>query len=207
MNARVFFGCAFGMVALMLAPYMIARWVRRGWSAIVALRVLLCERRFGETLDETAMALASDAHEWRGLAIDPRTLATKVQPSPQNIHGPALWPLIISELDDSETDRLVAADMQARHEFGVAKYGVPLVVSNGHDHLADAYQEALDGVVYLRAAFDEQALATCQDYELSRSGCVGGLPNLGKSRIHQCYVDALDLAKELREVIAERDRR
>lgn len=42
--------------------------------------------------------------------------------------------------------------MKARDAFGRAKYGTALTADNGRNHLADAYQEALDGVVYLRAA-------------------------------------------------------
>ncbi len=58
---------------------------------------------------------------------------------------------------------------QARHEFGLAKYGTPLRTANGRDALVDALQEALDGMVYARAAgcreaellFDAAARALC----------------------------------------------
>ena len=56
---------------------------------------------------------------------------------------PALWSLVI-------------ADMQARDDFGRAKYGTPLQAFNGRDALVDAYQEALDKVVYLRQAIIER---------------------------------------------------
>jgi hypothetical protein len=49
---------------------------------------------------------------------------------------------------------LVMADLQARAEVGRQKYGTTLQVENGRDHLVDAYQEALDLVVYLRAALE-----------------------------------------------------
>jgi len=235
MNALSLLGFTILMALIPVAPFMIARWWRDVVDVYRAVDVLQREQRTGESLTQTAEALADDAHEWRGseddaigcagdifdeneepglaaavkrmkaereamgttvpsgaaLDVDSELAAfdqiklMRAQPPPQNASGPALWPLIISELGDSETDRLVAADMQARHEFGVAKYGVPLVASNGRDHLADAYQEALDGVVYLRAA------------------CESGAP----FRVHRCYVDVLDIAKELREVIAERDGR
>jgi hypothetical protein len=118
------------------------------------------------------------------------------QPPPKNSDSPALWPLIIYELGDSETDRLVAIDMQQRHEFGVAKYGVPLVARNGRDHLADAYQEALDGVVYLRAAIENRLRLSVEDTNVRE---LNGL--------HQIYVDLLDIAKEIRELIRRRDGR
>ena len=246
MNAFSFFGYAILLAISPVLAIVASRWARGAWHAVKALRVLSMERRTGESLYNTAEALAGDAHEWRGMAspsvgcmgdevddneetglaaavkrihandrqkivaFDARkgiVSITNPQPMPQNSDGPALWPLIISELGASETDRLVAVDMQQRHEFGVAKYGVPLVASNGRDHLADAYQEALDGVVYLRAAFDSQAEETHQDHELSRSGCIGALPNLGRSKLHQAYVDTIDLAKEIRGMIRERDGR
>jgi hypothetical protein len=51
---------------------------------------------------------------------------------------------------------LVVADMQARNRSGTAKYGTPLQAHNGRDALVDAYQEALDLVVYLRQAIEER---------------------------------------------------
>jgi len=51
---------------------------------------------------------------------------------------------------------LVIEDMQARDRFGRAKYGTPLQPYNGRDALADAYQEALDLLVYLRQMIYER---------------------------------------------------
>ena len=45
---------------------------------------------------------------------------------------------------------LVIADMAARKEFGLAKYGSLLQASNGRDNLQDLYEELLDLAVYLR---------------------------------------------------------
>lgn len=44
----------------------------------------------------------------------------------------------------------VKLDMQARHDFGTKKYGTSLQPHNGRDALKDAYDELLDGQVYLR---------------------------------------------------------
>lgn len=44
----------------------------------------------------------------------------------------------------------VAEDMLARHDFGTKKYGTSLQPHNGRDALKDAYDELLDGSVYLR---------------------------------------------------------
>ena len=52
---------------------------------------------------------------------------------------------------------LVIADMQARDRTGRERYGTPLQADNGRDHLVDAYQEALDLVVYLRAEIEKRS--------------------------------------------------
>jgi hypothetical protein len=51
---------------------------------------------------------------------------------------------------------LVVADMQERDRVGRERYGTPLQAHNGRDALVDAYQEALDLVVYLRQAIEER---------------------------------------------------
>jgi hypothetical protein len=45
--------------------------------------------------------------------------------------------------------------MAARDRIGRERYGVPLATLNGRNHLIDAYQEQLDALVYLRAAYEE----------------------------------------------------
>lgn len=52
--------------------------------------------------------------------------------------------------------RLVMADVEAKVEVGHAKYGTYLQADNGRDHLADAYQEAIDLTKYLKAAIIER---------------------------------------------------
>jgi hypothetical protein len=51
---------------------------------------------------------------------------------------------------------LVLADMAERNREGRRKYGTPLQPHNGRDALKDAFQEALDLVVYLRQAIYER---------------------------------------------------
>jgi hypothetical protein len=46
-------------------------------------------------------------------------------------------------------------DMTARDKIGRERYGTPLTTGNGRDHLVDAYQELLDGAVYMRAWLEE----------------------------------------------------
>lgn len=54
---------------------------------------------------------------------------------------------------------LVVEDMKARDDIGRERYGTPLQAFNGRDPLVDAYQEALDLVVYLRQAIYERISA------------------------------------------------
>jgi hypothetical protein len=51
---------------------------------------------------------------------------------------------------------LVLQDIQARIAMGEAKYNTTLQAHNGRDALMDAYQEAIDLVMYLRQAIAER---------------------------------------------------
>lgn len=51
---------------------------------------------------------------------------------------------------------LVMADIEERRQFGIRKYGTALQAGNGRDMLRDAYEEALDLVIYLRGAIEER---------------------------------------------------
>lgn len=72
----------------------------------------------------------------------------KPQPAPVQSErdNPACWPQVIVEA--GHLPELIP-DMLERDRIGRERYGVPLRVWNGRDALADAYQEALDLVVYL----------------------------------------------------------
>lgn len=134
-------------------------------------------------------------------------------PPKQDENAPALWPMIIAEVEieaanllrlGSNTDvarsrnvRRVVDDMKQRHEFGVTKYGVPLVAKNGRDHLSDAYQEFLDAIVYLRA-------------EIEKCGGMPTDPHEGDFRfrtIVRMYLQTIETAIALRVFLAERDGR
>ena len=52
---------------------------------------------------------------------------------------------------------LVMKDLEARAEFGLAKYGTLLQTHNGRDPLMDAYQECLDMAMYLHQAIAERS--------------------------------------------------
>lgn len=65
------------------------------------------------------------------------------EPAPRANDSRPIWDLVIE-------------DMKARDAAGRQKYGTPLQAHNGRDPLVDAYQEALDLVVYLRQAIEER---------------------------------------------------
>ena len=85
------------------------------------------------------------------MGLDSFAVAAQPAPSSGENAGAELWPLIFQNSDLSLPEWLIA-DMKARHEAGVAKYGTALRVWNGRDAVVDAYQEALDLLVYVQQA-------------------------------------------------------
>lgn len=73
--------------------------------------------------------------------------------------SPEVWPLVFGSTALAIPDWL-RADMRERHELGVKKYGTPLRVWNGRDPVVDAYQEALDLVVYATQALERLGSAS-----------------------------------------------
>lgn len=67
----------------------------------------------------------------------------KPECNPQQNDGPIVWDLVIQ-------------DMRKRDEIGTQKYHTHLQPFNGREVLIDAYQEALDLVVYLRQLIYEK---------------------------------------------------
>lgn len=65
------------------------------------------------------------------------------QPEPMPSDKPACWDMVL-------------ADMASRDAIGAEKYRTRLQPHNGRDFLRDAYEEALDLVVYLRGAIYER---------------------------------------------------
>jgi hypothetical protein len=50
----------------------------------------------------------------------------------------------------------VIADIAARKQVGIERYGTPLQPFNGRDALRDAYEEAIDLTMYLKQAILER---------------------------------------------------
>ena len=67
----------------------------------------------------------------------------KYEPRPIPNDGTPIWDLVV-------------ADMEERNRIGTQKYGTPLQANHGRDTSTDAYQEALDLVVYLRQVLEER---------------------------------------------------
>lgn len=75
--------------------------------------------------------------------IKTNDISVSVQPQPVVNNMPAIWDLVIR-------------DIYERDRVGEKRYGTRLQPFNGRDPLIDAYQEALDLVVYLRQAIFER---------------------------------------------------
>lgn len=105
-------------------------------------------------MDRTARRVGCHEQEVGGVVTNEQQITDPQPAGKQDVNATPIWPLIIADLvqdiedcrgvlesmERRETLKLMIADMEARHAFGLAKYGVPLVASNERDHLADAYQ-------------------------------------------------------------------
>jgi hypothetical protein len=164
------------------------------------IETVASEQLDGENLLDTATRVAGESRKYReqqdtildaierqregemhiepdDVETDETTVFTRPQPNPVNADGPALWPMIAKELEHEA--RACAKPVYAL----VAKYGVPLVASNGRDHLVDAYQEALDAIVYMRAYHEQTKTITSRNL----------------------YESTWLMASRVREVLHERD--
>lgn len=121
-----------------------------------------------------------------------RTFLDNLASTPQPLPQPSkanVFPVVSNNLMDlwyqsgHETIPYIIADLEARADFGFKKYGTPLQAYNGRDALYDAYQEALDAIMYLGQARMERGV-TLPEY---------------------IYQRAIDLAVDLRKLILERD--
>ena len=52
--------------------------------------------------------------------------------------------------DQPDIQSQVIADIEARREVGISRYGTALQPNNGRDALRDAYEEAIDLAMYLK---------------------------------------------------------
>lgn len=111
------------------------------------------------------------------------------QPPPVPAEGD-LWAEVIADCADLGTDNDgidagLLDDMRARRAFGIDHYGTPLQVGNGREMEADAYQELLDGIVYLYGAAQKREAAGETD---------------AADELHAIYEEAVALAGRVRAV-------
>ncbi len=86
-----------------------------------------------------------------------RTNMTIEQPAPVPNGSAPVWEMVIADIApdmDAKLKEALVADMRARDALGRQRYGTPLQSNNGRDALRDAYEEALDCTVYLKAAIE-----------------------------------------------------
>jgi hypothetical protein len=146
-----------------------------------------------EMKEGEAVLLGCHPDLWRERAT---TSMNEPQPAPIDTGSPAVWPMVIADVEGGLGDMycaadvlpLVLADMRERDAGGRAKYGVPLRADNGRDHFIDALQEAYDCAVYTRA-------------ELQRAITEGRHPGV----IVRIYRSVLQNAFSIRSAIAARD--
>lgn len=89
------------------------------------------------------MKLASAAGGQAGFVLCPACFAASEQPTPVANESVPIADLVL-------------ADINARVALGLERYGTKLQANNGRDALMDAYQEAIDLVMYLRQAIAER---------------------------------------------------
>lgn len=112
----------------------------------------------------------------------------EVQPSPVDTDAsvevaPIAWQMVDDIITRASTDPLhpaylvassVAVDgakrlLRARYLQGLAKYGTPLRTHNGRNAIADALQEACDGILYMAQAHAESLTVRHYDTALMRA--------------------------------------
>lgn len=77
------------------------------------------------------------------------TPATQQQPNPTH-GGESVTDWLLSFIGENSPTHLtiLAADLEARREFGIKRYGSELKTHNGRSALTDLYQELLDACQY-----------------------------------------------------------
>lgn len=120
------------------------------------------------------------------------------EPPPTEGTGPAIWDLVISDLHgqlDGASPRrqrilkLMIQDSYLRDQFGQKKYGKRL---RDQDGLVDGYQEILDLAVYLRKEIETYKFLKKEE-----------TPN--GSNIKELYTNSINLWRQIRTVLYERD--
>lgn len=111
----------------------------------------------------------------RGIVLVPESisahagnLASEEQPAPTQMQQsqPVLPYLLYLLLDNGRA--ALGADLEARAQLGLQRYGTPLMTHNGRMPLADLYQELLDALMYLAQHQAETGEVSSEFYTLKR---------------------------------------
>jgi len=121
-----------------------------------------------------------------GLVGEAASSALAPEPLPMKNERPYIADLVIEDLRTQGRDSLAVA-IEERKQFGIKKYGTALQAFNGRRAIVDAYQEVLDGAVYLRQAFEEAVESPDPNLELADD-------------IYWEYEMLLDIAQALHEL-------
>jgi hypothetical protein len=123
-------------------------------------RALIIERRGAVDVVDidgkmfaTGQWLPQEQHARRVLQIPQRhqvVMDPKTQPAPSAVdhNKPQTWPTVIQYAERAGLSNGFIADMRARHELGVKRYGTPLQPFNGRNSKLDLYEEMLDATAY-----------------------------------------------------------
>ena len=101
-------------------------------------------------VEDLTVLIKADIEEEKQKMFEPEFLETI------KIHGPDIPEKSPVQNDKDFMWDIVVHDIEQRDAMGTKKYGTRLQPFNGRDPLWDAYQEALDLVVYLRQAIFEK---------------------------------------------------
>ena len=122
-----------------------------------------------ELLRSVALSVSLGGLQVCGPCIDRiQTRPIQDQPPPQSNDNPAVWPMVIR-------------DMEERNQIGIERYGTPLQANNGRDALIDLSEELLDAIVYCRQFREEMRCLGTQLRQIHALLVVG--KSLGKENI------------------------
>ena len=74
--------------------------------------------------------------------------STQELPAPKP-EGPEVWPVVLARIPYPEFDNL-RAELEARRDLGIARYGQTVHRDDGRPLGVDAFQELSDALVYLQ---------------------------------------------------------
>lgn len=104
---------------------------------------------------------------------------------------PGDQPLPTSEPSEHDVQSLVIADIEARRQVGIKRYGQGLQTFNGRDTLLDAYEETLDQAVYLRSLMEAQRATLDHLIDVSDAALRAANPGLTRATSRSLAEQAL----------------